>query len=376
MERQSRSLDEGERLSWLRLIRSENVGPATFWNLLKRYGNAKDALKEIPDLARRGGLKRRIRICSTADAESEIAAADKIGARFIACIEPDYPDLLTAIDAPPPVICIRGHPVLFGKRLIALVGARNASAAGRRFAHDLAYELGQRGLVVVSGLARGIDTATHKGALSTGTVAVLAGGVDAIYPKENTELYTQIAEAGVIVSETPLGVTAGARDFPRRNRLISGMCLGTVVVEASVKSGSLITARYAGEQGRDVFAVPGSPLDPRSKGTNSLIRQGAILIENADHVLDELDRSPLNHLSEPVSPDGLTGTEPRSVSLSEDELQNARTTVLGLLSPTPTNIDEVIRQSTLAPAVVHTVLLELDLAARLERHIGGSVSLV
>jgi len=376
MEQQPRLLDEAERLSWLRLIRSENVGPATFWNLINRYGNAHNALDQIPDLARRGGLRRRIKICSAADARAEIAAADKIGARYVACIEPDYPDLLRAIDSPPPVICVRGHTVLFKKNMIALVGSRNASASGMRFAHDLAQELGQRGYVIVSGLARGIDTATHEGALPTGTIAVLAGGVDAIYPKENAALYAQIAETGIILSETPLGVVAGARDFPRRNRLISGLSLGTVVVEASRKSGSLITARYAGEQGREVFAVPGSPLDPRSKGANSLIRQGVTLVENADHIIEELERSPLSHLSEPDSLPGLIGTTPQSELLSESELDEARSVVLNLLSPTPTSVDELIRQSGLTPAVIHTILLELDLAARLERHIGGQVSLV
>lgn len=376
MERQTRTLEADERLSWLRLIRSENVGPATFWSLLKRFGTADHALEQIPALARRGGLRRRIRVPSKSEAIDEITAADNIGAQFIACIEPEYPDLLTVIDAPPPVICIRGHAVLFQKRMVALVGARNASASGRRFAHDLARELGEQGLVVVSGMARGIDTATHEGALATGTVAVLAGGINAIYPKENAELYEQIAQSGVIVSETPFGVVAGARDFPRRNRLISGMCLGTVVVEAAVKSGSLITARYAGEQGRDVFAVPGSPLDPRNKGANSLIRQGATLIESANDILEQLDRAPLGYLREPVAPAGLTDAQTPSPALSEDELETARAHLLGLLSPTPTSIDELIRQSDLTPSLVHTVLLELDLAARLERHLGGRVSLM
>ncbi len=364
-----------DRLDWLRLIRSENVGPATFWQLLARYGTARDALDALPELARRGGLTRRIRICSRRDAEDEMERAERCGAALLALPDSAFPVAVAALDPAPPLLYVRGHAVLLQKSLVAMVGARNASAAGRKFAHDLARELSAEGWPVVSGLARGIDTAAHRGALATGTIAVLAGGVDSVYPQENRDLYDAIAESGAIISERAMGLTAQARDFPRRNRLISGLSLGVVVVEASFRSGSLITARLAAEQGREVMAVPGSPLDPRHRGTNDLIRQGATLVENAEQVIDVLTGCTRKVLDEPAGWDDLT-PDPEVSRMNEEEIDRLRSVVIKLLSPTPTEIDELIRQSGATPAVVHTVLLELDLAARLERHPGGRVSLL
>ena len=284
-----RSLSQSERLDWLRLIRSENVGPATFWQLLARFdGSATAAIDAVPRLAARGGLKRSIRVASRADAEKEWARGERLSARLVACGEDDYSVPLAATDPPPPLLWMRGHGVLLTRTAIAIVGARNSSALGNRFAASLARELGAQGCIVVSGLARGIDTAAHRGSLESGTIAVMAGGVDTVYPPENEELMDAIAEQGLVVSEQPLGTIAQARDFPRRNRIISGLSAGVVVVEASERSGSLITARLALEQGREVFAVPGSPFDPRCRGTNRLIRDGATLIENAQHVIDAL----------------------------------------------------------------------------------------
>ena len=272
-----RTLNPAERLDWLRLIRSENVGPVTFYQLLSRFGSAEAALAALPEIAHRGGRARALTICPRATAERELQQLHAAGSRFVAWGEPDYPAALAALDDAPPLISVKGDTTLFARNALAIVGARNASANGRRFARDIALQLGQQGLLVVSGLARGIDGAAHDGALATGTVAVVAGGIDQVYPEENRALHEQIAERGVIVAEMPVGTEPQARHFPRRNRIISGCALGVLVVEAALRSGSLITARFALEQGRDVFAVPGSPLDPRCRGTNDLIRNGAIL---------------------------------------------------------------------------------------------------
>ncbi len=271
-----RNLSRAERLAWLRLIRTENVGPITFRQLLRRFGSADAALDALPDLARRGGRARPIRICSAAAARCELEALEALDARLIALFEPDYPLALAALDDAPPLICCFGLPHLLQRNAVAVVGARNASANGRRQARQIAAELGSAGLLVVSGMARGIDAAAHEGALDSGTVAVVAGGVDVIYPEENGALYGEIKARGVVLSEMPAGTVPQARHFPRRNRLISGMALGTLVVEAAPHSGSLITARFALDQGREVLAVPGSPLDPRARGCNDLIRQGRV----------------------------------------------------------------------------------------------------
>ena len=367
-----RSLSAGERFAWLRLIRSENVGPVTFFQLLERLGSAGAALAALPELARRGGRSRPITVCAAAAAEREMDGLAKLGAELIAWGEPAYPEPLAAIDDPPPLIAVRGHPHILRRATVAVVGARNASAAGRRFARDIAAALGRADFVVVSGLARGIDSAAHEGALATGTVAVMAGGVDVVYPKEHAELGARIVAEGAVMAEEPLGTVPQARHFPRRNRLISGLSHGVLVVEAAPRSGSLITARLAAEQGREVFAVPGSPLDPRCRGTNDLIRRGATLTETAGDVTEVLDgmlRPPIGERRRP-----LFSPAPALVP-GEQELEAARREVTERLGPTPVTVDEIVRQCQLSPAVVSTTLLELELAGRLERHPGNQVSL-
>lgn len=368
MSRSGTTLSDTERRDCLRLIRTENVGPVTYFQLVERFGSATAALEALPDLARRGGRMKPPRIRSVAEADAEIAAGARLGARLIVCGEPDYPQGLAAISDAPPVLFVRGRGEVPRQRAIAIVGARNASANGVRFARQLAADLGRAGLTVVSGLARGIDTAAHQGALETGTVAVMAGGVDIVYPPENDRLYAEILERGAIVSEMPPGLEPQARHFPRRNRIVSGMSVGVVVVEASPKSGSLITARLAGEQGREVFAVPGSPLDPRARGTNDLIRQGATLTEGAADVLDALGHAPGDTAF-------ATPEQPETPAFPpEAELLTTRQRVIEKLGPTPVPVDEIIRQCQLAPATVLTILLELELAGRLTRHPGNQVS--
>lgn len=284
-ENTTRPLSTEERLQWIRLIRSERVGPITFHKLLERYGTAAAALGALPTLAKRGGAPR-FRLCSKEDAAREYEALEKSGARLVAIVEEAYPPLLRHIEDAPPLLYVKGHVHLLTKRAIAIVGARNASVAGQRLAAQFAADLGKGGFLVVSGLARGIDAAAHQGALTTGTVAVVAGGVDIVYPKENADLYGALCAQGAVISEMPLGTRPQARHFPRRNRLISGLSRATLVVEASPKSGSLITARMALEQGRDVFAVPGAPQDPRAQGANQLIRDGAILARSAEDIFE------------------------------------------------------------------------------------------
>lgn len=370
----ARALNPAERLDWLRLIRSENVGPITFYQLLQRFGSAAVALEALPGIARKGGRHSGIAICSRADAQRELVALDKAGGRFVAWGEPDYPPALAVIDDAPPLLSVVGDARLLQRRAIAVVGARNASANGRRFARDIATELGRSGFLVVSGLARGIDAAAHQGALETGTLAVVAGGIDVVYPEENRTLHEAITEHGVIVAELPVGTEPQARHFPRRNRIISGVSLGILVVEAALKSGSLITARFGLEQGREVFSVPGSPLDPRARGANDLIRRGATLVEGVEDVLNALGAQ----LSEPRPK---VFTRPVSTPLSvgddnENQANAARAKVLEGLGPSPVQVDELVRQCQLSPAIVATILLELELAGRLERQPGNRVTLL
>jgi DNA processing protein len=364
-----RDLPPAERRDWLRLYRSENVGPIAFRQLLRRYGDAAAALAALPELAKRGG-KRGFKVFSQADAAAELARLDALGARLICLCEGDFPALLREVEDAPAVLAVRGHPHLWNRQVVAIVGARNASFNGLRFAEDLARDLGQAGAVVVSGLARGIDTAAHKGSLATGTVAVMAGGVDVCYPAENQGLYDRIREAGAVISELPPGVQPQARHFPRRNRIVSGMAFGTVVVEAALRSGSLITARLAADQGREVFAVPGSPLDPRAKGTNDLLRQGATLVESAKDVLDALLRRPL---SEP-SKEGEDSLAKHSEN-TEIETEAAREMLLRQLAPVPTSVDEILRGCQLSAPAILAALLELELAGRIERYPGNKVAL-
>ncbi len=372
MNRPQAPLSTEERLDWLRLVRSENVGPITFFQLLARFGSAGEALAALPDLARRGGRMRPIKICPKAEAEREFEAHERLGARLIAWSEAEYPEALAAIEDAPPLLGVLGHAQLLTRRMIAMVGARNASANGRRIARTLAADLGRHDLVIASGLARGIDAAAHAGALEAGTVAVMAGGLDVVYPRENASLYDEIVERGAVISEQPLGTTPQARHFPHRNRMISGLVLAVVVVEATMRSGSLITARLGAEQGREVMAVPGSPLDPRAHGTNHLIRQGATLVQRVDDVIEALSGVLRPRISEPR--ERLTAPEP--VRPSGSELEQARTDIVEKLGAAPTTVDEIIRQCHFSPAVVSTILLELELAGRLERHPGNQVSLI
>ena len=363
-------LSDDQRLDWLRLIRSDNVGPRTFRALVNHYGGAHRALAALPDLARRGGASGPARVCSRQEAEREFAAARSLGVALVALGEPDYPRRLMMIDDAPPLLAVRGSPAVFGLPVVAIVGARNASAAGIRFAERLARDLGAAGFAVASGLARGVDAAAHRGSLASGTIAVLAGGQDHIYPREHADLADAVAAEGALISEMPLGWEPRARDFPRRNRLISGLAVGIVVVEAARRSGSLITARFALEQGREVFAVPGSPLDPRAEGTNDLLKQGATLVTEAADVITVV--RPI--LGEPVE---AAVAEPDTSPLPALEPGGGeRARIVDLLGPTPVPIDDLIRLSGSSPATVHVVLLELELAGRLERHGGALVSLV
>jgi DNA processing protein len=367
-----RYLSDAERRDWLRLARTQNVGPVTFAALVQRFDSAGAALEELPRLARRGGATGALKIPGKDEAEREIEATAKLGGRIIASGEPEFPRALAALDPPPPVITVLGKVEVLSREMVAVVGARNASALGRRFATELASGLGMAGLVVASGMARGIDTAAHQGALTTGTVAVLAGGVDDIYPPENARLYERIQETGAILSEMPAGQKPQAQHFPRRNRIISGLSRGVVVVEAAEGSGSLITARLALEQGREVFAVPGSPLDPRAKGTNRLIRDGAALIESADDVLEVLRPILSEELREPTD-DRLVRDELRITKVAPDD--GLRLAVIELLGAASVAVDEVIRQSGASAADVLCIIMELELAGRVHRDAGGRISL-
>ena len=366
------TLNDRERLAWLRLIRSENVGPVTFHRLLDRFGSAEAALAALPSLAARGGAKR-FEVASEAACADELATLAKAKVAVIAKSEDDYPPLLAQIEDAPPLIFVRGNMALLRKRSVGVVGTRNASINGLRLARSLSEGIGKAGFLIASGMARGIDAAAHEGALETGTVAVLGGGVDVVYPRENAALYEKLVAHGAAISEMPLGLEPQARHFPRRNRIISGMSRGLLVVEAAQRSGSLITARFALEQNREVFAVPGSPLDPRAQGANDLIREGAHLVQNADDVTQILNGLFQSHLNEPPPPQSLGNPS----SLPDNAvLERARAEILNLLSPTPTAVDELIRQCQMSPAVVSTVLLELELAGRLERHPGNKVSII
>lgn len=362
-------LSDAQRIDWIRLIRSDNVGPRTFRSLLNRFGSARAALEHLPDLARRGGAARPGRICSEDDAKRELAASRRIGVALLAPGESGYPPRLAGIDDAPPLLGVRGRLDIMTRPMIAIVGSRNASGAGLKFAEKLARDLGDAGFVVASGLARGIDQAAHRASIDTGTLAVLAGGHDRIYPPEHIDLLAALLTSGAAISEMPLGYVPRARDFPRRNRLISGVALGVAVIEAAHRSGSLITARIAAEQGREVFAVPGSPLDPRAAGTNDLIKQGAALITDAADII---------HVVTPIMerPIDRPAREPDDIDAFDEPDTSDRARVIGLLGPSPIGLDDIIRLAGTSAAVVRTVLLELELAGRLERHGGGLVSVL
>ena len=402
-----RTLTDAERLDWLRLTRSENVGPRTFLSLIERCGTAGAALAALPGLVRRRSAARTIQICSVAAAEAELERAAKRGIVFLALCEPAYPALLRAIDSPPPLIGVAGRLDVLDKPTVAIVGSRNASGSGLILTERFAKGLGAAGYAVVSGLARGIDGKAHQSSLETGTVAVMAGGHDRIYPAEHEALARRIMERGALVSEMPLGWEARARDFPRRNRIVAGLSLGTVVVEASRRSGSLITARFANEQGREVFAVPGSPLDARAEGTNDLLRQGATLCTSVDDVLSAL--APLRDggadartMSEPPARDaeaeplwdeldlfeqpdgsvarwnGFTVREPEPPPSNQPDGSpgDLETTLLGLLGPVPMSVDDLIRASGLAPNLLQATLVELEIEGRIRRLDGNRIALL
>ncbi|MCE9648747.1 MAG: DNA-processing protein DprA [Parvibaculum sp.] len=361
------SFSDAERLARLRLIRAGSIGPSTFWALIERFGSANRAIAALPALARKSAKARPIMLPSLDETEREVDATTKRGGKIIACGELGFPLALAALDAPPPLITVLGNAKLLQRDSVAIVGARNASALGQRFAREIAQDLGAAGLVIVSGLARGIDTAAHRGSLQTGTIAVMAGGVDVVYPPENQALHKEIAERGALVTEMPLGLQPTAPHFPRRNRIISGLARGVVVVEATLNSGSLITARLAGEQGRDVFAVPGSPLDPRAKGTNSLLRQGAILTESADDVLTTL--RPHHFLP------AREKTRPEATPPPTQNTDTLQAEILRRLGPAPVEIDELIRLLDASPAEMSAALLDLEFAGHLTRHPGQKVSI-
>lgn len=402
------AFDAARRLAWLRLWRSENIGPRTFQSLLGRFGSAEAALEALPDLIRRKRPGRPIRIAELAEIEREFEAADRLGARFLCRDEIGFPSLLREIDSAPAVIAIRGNAGVLDRPCVAIVGARNASASGLAFAERLARGLAQAGYVIVSGFARGIDSRAHRASLATGTIAVLAGGHDRLYPADQEPFMAQLLEDGAAISEMPFGWEARGLDFPRRNRLVSGLSLGVIVVEAARRSGSLITARFAADQGREVFAVPGSPLDPRADGTNDLIRDGATFCTGADDVLRALadrvsGRSPDDLLADPggtpepplwdeidlfsgapatASDHAPVGDRPglreppaAPEPRREDSLAS-REKVIERLGPAPVSIDELARAAELPIREVRGVILELEIAGRLERHGGGLVSLI
>ncbi|WP_397404968.1 DNA-processing protein DprA [Phenylobacterium sp.] len=360
----TRALSDAQRRDWLRLVRTENVGSVTFAQLIARFGEPSLALAALPDLARRGGRMASLKIPSVAEAERELAAGAALGARMLAACEPAFPLPLATLDPPPPLLWARGDTRILSRPAVAIVGARVASAAAQRFARGLAAELGQAGFVVVSGMARGIDAAAHEGAMASGTVAVLGGGVDDIYPPEHRPLYDRIREAGCVVSENEPGRIAVARDFPRRNRIIAGLSRAVVVVEAELRSGSLITARLAGEQGREVLAVPGSPLDPRARGANDLLRQGAAICEGIDDILRALEG--LRGFEAP------TATPYRDAPAEPDD--GLRKRLADLLSPTPVSRDELVRATGAPAPMVFAALTELALAGRAELLPGGMVA--
>lgn len=373
-------LSDRQRLNWLRLIRTDNIGPVTFRDLILFCGSASSAIERLPDLNIRGGSSRPIRVMSMDDAEHELEAIERVGARLVGMGEPDYPPQLKNCEAPPPLVTIRGNVGVFSKPPVAIVGSRNASVIGARFTERLAHDLGEAGFSVISGLARGIDAAAHRASLKTGTVAVLAGGLDRPYPPENLPLYRAIPEqGGALISEMPMGAEPRSRDFPRRNRIIAGLSLGLIVVEAAERSGSLISARMAGDMGRTVFAVPGSPLDPRARGTNLLLKQGATLVTEANDVIETLRPlagSSAYQMDTPLQPDLLSPAMEEPESFEPIATEEQRDIVIDALGPVPTDIDALVRHTGVDTGAVQLILLELDLAGRLQRYAGNQVALI
>lgn len=358
--------DAAGSLARLRLVRSPRIGPVTYRQLVSRFGSADAALEALPSLAQRGGGQAPA-LADPGAVQREMATTQRLGARYLFLDDADYPPLLAELENAPPALIVMGDVALLDRPCVAMVGARNASAAACRFARQLAQGLAEAGVTVVSGLARGIDTAAHQGSIGGGTVGVIASGIDIAFPPENRELQARVAAEGLLIAEQPPGAEPLARHFPSRNRIIAGLALGTVVVEAAPRSGSLITARIANEAGREVMAVPGSPLDPRAQGCNLLIREGATLVQGVDDILEMIRPIDPRAVRSPVSS---FGNEPPT---EPDDGERRR--VEQLLGPVPVPVDELIRQAGLPGAAVQLVLLELELAGRLERHAGGRVSL-
>ena len=354
------SLNEAERLDWLQLIRTPNIGPITFHRLIAKYTSASSALKALPELSRKAGRRTTLKAPSRDEAKCELEKAQIDGVRIIAACEPEYPAPLAAIPDPPPLLYVKGHASLFEKPAVAIIGARNASGVGRKIARTLATDLGAADIVIASGLARGIDGAAHEAALPTGTIAVVAGGVDVIYPPEHDDLTRRISEEGAVISECPMGARPTARDFPKRNRIISGLSRGVVVVEAAARSGTLITARFALEQGREVFAVPGSPLDPRCQGANNLIRDGAGLVQNAEDILNVLVTQ--NRGAAEGRNDLFDWAENENAEPDAELLASVRRQVRELLGFTPLHRDEILREIDASPGLVADALLDLVIA--------------
>ncbi|MDB5525670.1 MAG: protecting protein DprA [Rhizobium sp.] len=368
------ALTERQRIAWLRLIRSDNVGPVTFRDLINHFGSAETALEMLPELSQRGGSTRVIRVATRQEAEAELEFARRVGARFVGIGEPDYPAALKQIEGAPPLLAVKGSMDVCRPPAIGVVGSRNCSVSGAKFAAMLARDLGSAGYTVVSGLARGIDASAHRASLATGTIAVFAGGLDQPYPPENVELLGEIISGnGAAVSEMPFGWEPRARDFPRRNRLIAGIGLGLVVIEAAQRSGSLISARYAADFGRQVFAVPGSPLDPRCHGTNGLLKDGAQIVTESEDIIRSM--APVSQLDLFSSPEVGEPSYDQETPIGLPPSDSERSRITDALGPTPVEIDDIIRHTGCSAQAVYLVLLELDLAGRLHRHAAGLVSL-
>ena len=368
-------MDQEEQINRLRLFRSENVGAVTFRILLQHFQTAENALNALPETARKGGLKKALRICSRAEAEQEIEAVRKAGAEMLFLGQKEYPELLAQINDAPPVLSVSGNKAFLKKPHVAVVGTRNASINGKNIARHIAADLVKSGYGVVSGLALGIDAAAHEGALyaaneNASTIAVLGTGINVPYPEQNRKLYDQVGEKGVLVSEFPFNTKPQPSNFPRRNRIISGLAEGLVVIEAALRSGSLITANKALEQGKDVFAVPSSPLDPRAAGVNHLIKQGAPLVESAQDIIDHLSQSAPFTLSE-TRPEAQEKIVP-PVHIEEPTDEN-RKELLSLLDGSPVEIDMLIRETGLPAGVISVLLVEMELAGQLERLPGNKV---
>lgn len=375
-----KNFTDQDKINWLRLFRTDNVGPVTFYRLLDRFGSAGEALNALPHLSKKGGKAKPLNAPPVSEIEKEIDALHKVGADFICAGQELYPLPLSAIEDAPPVLTYKGNLRLTRKNGLGIVGARNASLNGRKLTEKLACEIGREDIMIISGLARGIDTAAHTASLETGTIAVVAGGIDIIYPQENAALYEQICERGLIVAESPLGMEPLARHFPRRNRIISGLSCGVLVVEATLKSGSLITARMAAEQGRDVFAVPGHPFDPRAEGPNRLIKDGAVMVQNARDILENInaftgsglsDHNQFSWIMPPAEEQDIAG-----IFEDEQNMDELRNMLLSNLSETPCPVDELARTCQVSVSNVQAALLELELAGRLQRLPGGRVALI